>query len=76
MAIKDNTEDEPQQGGLLEARFPFVHASGSALCTDKFKFPTLAAPSALPTVRVASQRGEESVLKIGKCDCQTPNLDR
>lgn len=39
MAIKGNTEYEPQQGGLLEARFPFVHASGSALCTDKFKFP-------------------------------------
>lgn len=54
------------------------HASGSTSCTVNFSSPTPATVSALPTICVASHsnRREKNILKIGKCDCQTPNLDR
>ena len=53
-------------------------ASGSTLCTVNFKFPHPSRSVSFAPIRVASHsnREEKNVLKIGKCDCQTPNLDR
>lgn len=51
----------------------------AALCVPSISSsPTPAAPSALPTIRVAShsKRGEKNLLKIGKFDCQTLSFDR